>query len=121
MSEAAPQSHEGYKDRVSSVTNGTQLASASEDRTLRLWDATAGNCLQSIGMFHVPDNRRISKACEMLSQAAMWTVRLLQDLLFCALLGARALEVVLVSCGPVEPPLEPGKFRIRSCRVKQFF
>lgn len=45
------QTLEGHRSLVTSVEfspNGQQLASASYDHTLRLWDVTTGNCLHNL-------------------------------------------------------------------------
>lgn len=57
-------------------------------------------------------------AYETLLQVALWTLQLSQHPLFCALPGARVLEMVLASLGLVEPPLEPGRVRIRWYSVR---
>ena len=39
-----PQGHTGYVRSVAYSSDGTQLASGSEDRTVRIWDVASGEC-----------------------------------------------------------------------------
>jgi WD40 repeat protein len=48
---ACLQTLEGHSDRVNSVAfshDSTRLASASDDRTVKIWDASSGACLQAL-------------------------------------------------------------------------
>ena len=46
--------HSNYVMSVSYSPDGTKVASGSEDRTVKLWDVTSGECLQTLeGHSHV--------------------------------------------------------------------
>ena len=42
------ESHRGYVNSVVVSHDSTQLASASRDNTVKIWDASSGTCLQTL-------------------------------------------------------------------------
>ncbi|KAF2136035.1 uncharacterized protein K452DRAFT_354116, partial [Aplosporella prunicola CBS 121167] len=70
---ACLQTLEGYSGSVRSVTfspDSTRLASASGDKTVKIWDPTSGNCLQTLeghsssvnSVTFSPDSTRLASA-----------------------------------------------------------